>query len=85
MDESHDQNDTRQISFMLDEAEVDWVDKNITRLKECDPGFYVRVIGIGDTKYLYKITTHQKNLEHDDAKKFLFQLELRFGAKLKIR
>lgn len=70
---------------MLDETEVDWVDKNIARLKEYDPGFYVRVIGIGDTKYLYKITTHQKNLEHEDAKKFIFQLELRFGSKLKIR
>ena len=85
MDESHDQNDTRQISFVVDEDEVDWIDKRLNQLKEYDPGFYVRIIGVGDTKYLYKITTQQKNLEHDDAKKFLFQLELRFGPKLKIR
>ena len=85
MDESRDQSDTRQISFMVDEAESEWVDKRLDKLKEYDPGFYVRIIGVGDTKYLYKITTHQKNLEHEDAKKFLFQLELRFGTKLKIR
>ncbi len=85
MDESRDKNDTRQISFVVDEDEVDWIDKRLNQLKEYDPGFYVRIIGVGDTKYLYKITTQQKNLEHDDAKKFLFQLELRFGPKLKIR
>ncbi len=85
MNETRDPNDTRQISFTVDEAESEWVDKNLDRLKEYDPGFYVRIIGIGDTKYLYKITTQQKHLEHEDAKKFLFQLELRFGTKLKIR
>ncbi len=85
MPESHDQNDTRLISFMIDQTDSDWVDKILDRLKAYDPGFYVRVIGIGDTKYLYKISTHQKNLEHEDAKKFLFQLELRLGPKLKIR
>lgn len=85
MDKAHDQNDTRLISFTVDQAGVDWVDKNLSRLKEYDPGFYVQVIARSDEQYTYKITTHQKNLEHEDAKKFLFQLELRFGAKLNIR
>lgn len=84
MPESHDQNDTRVISFTVDQAGADWVDKNLDRLKEYDPGFYVQIIDTG-SKYLYRITTHQKNLEHEDARKFLFQLELRFGATLKIR
>lgn len=85
MKNPHDQNDTRLITFTADEAGAEWFDKKVEQLKEYDPGFYVQVIEHGDGQYIYKITTHQKNLEHDDAKKFLFQLELRFGSKLKIR
>ena len=83
MTEPHDQNDTRLITFTVDQVGADWVDKNLDRLKEYDSGFYVKILDLG-SKYIYQITTHQKNLEHEDAKKFLFQLELRFGSKLKI-
>ena len=85
MGNPRDPNDTRQISFTVDQTESEWIDKNLNRLKEYDPGFYVQIIARSDKRHMYKITTHQKNLEHEDAKKFLFQLELRFGAKLKIR
>lgn len=85
MKNPRDQNDTRLITFTADEAGAEWVDKKVEQLKEYNPGFYVQIIAHGSGQYIYKITTHQKNLEHDDAKKFLFQLELRFGSKLKIR
>lgn len=80
-----DPNDTRQISFVINKSESQWVDKRITALKEYDPGFYVRILEIGADEYLYKITTHQSNMEHETYKKFIFQLELRFGKVLKIR
>lgn len=80
----HDPNDPRVISFTIDKESSAWVDKAIERLDNYDPGFYVRIIGIEDN-YLYKISTTQKHLEHEEAKKFLFQLELRFGRTLKIR
>lgn len=84
MDKIHDQNDTRLITFVVDEDGVDRIDKKLELLRESDPGFYVQVIDMG-SKCLYRITTRQKNLEHAAAKKFLFQLELQFGSKLNIR
>lgn len=82
---SHDPNDTRQISFVLNHADSEWVDARLKILKEYDPGFYVRIMELLDDKYLYKITTQQKHLEHGEFKKFMFQLVLRFGDKIKLR
>lgn len=81
----HDPNDTRQISFIVSHADSEWVDERLIILKEYDPGFYVRIIGIGDFNYMYKITTQHKHFEHDEFKKFMFQLQLRFGDQIKLR
>lgn len=83
--DSHDPNDTRQISFIVSHADSEWIDKRLEILKEYDPGFYARIIGIGDDKYMYKITTQHKHFEHDEFKKFMFQLVLRFGDQIKLR
>lgn len=79
-----DPNDTRQISFMIDTKQSERIDKLLDNLKDYDPGFYIRIIGIGDN-YLYKISTHQSNMEHETYKKFIFQVELMLGSKLTIR
>jgi len=83
--DSFDPNDTRQISFLINREESDWVDVHLDRLQEYDPEFYVRIIGVGDHQYLYKITTKHRNLQHEDYKKFEFQMQLRFANTLKIR
>lgn len=79
-----DPNDIRQISFVVDKKLSETINKLIYALKEYDPGFYVRIIGINDN-YFYKITTHQSNMEHETCKKFIFQIELILGNKLTIR
>lgn len=91
MDNEHDSNAIRQISFSVDSKDSTWVDKRIVTLRDNDPGFYTRIIDIGTNKnpeykqFVYKITTHQSNLESKAFKKFIFQLELKFGNRLKIR
>jgi len=80
-----DPSDTRQISFMLDLKDSEWIDKKLEVLREHDAGFYVHCIGVGDFENLYKITTKHANLQHDDFKKFMFQVELKLGNKVKIR
>lgn len=70
---------------MLNNDDSEWVDARLKILKEYDPGFYVRVIAFGDDKYMYKITTQHKHFEHDEFKKFMFQLVLRLGDKVKLR
>ena len=82
---SFDPNDTRQITFMVDREESEWIDDCLDILQEYDAEFYVRIIGIGDDKYLYKITTKHRNLQHEDYKKFEFKMQLKFGNEMKIR
>lgn len=88
MDNEFDINDLRLISFSVNLENSIWIDKKIATLKNYDPGFYVQIIGVKrkeDIEYLYRISTHQINLEHEAFKKFIFQLELKLGNKLKIR
>ena len=84
-DSPKDSSDTRQISFMVSHADSEFVDTKLDILQAYDPEFYVRIIGIGDFNYMYKITCKQYNMEHDEYKKFMFQMSLRFGDKVKIR
>lgn len=84
-EEERDPNDTRQISFLISHEDSEWVDDRLAILKAYDPGFYVRIIGIGDHQYMYKITTQQRHFDHDEFKKFMFQLMLRFGDEITLR
>lgn len=70
---------------MVNTVDSEWIDARLKILKDYDPGFYVRIIGVGDDKYMYKITTQHKHLEHGEFKKFMFQLVLRFGDKVTLR
>lgn len=90
MNDEHDSNDVRLITFSINPEDVDWIDKKLATLKEYDPGFYVQIIDLNHkqgkyNQYIYKISTHQSNLEHEAFKKFIFQLGLKLGGKLKIR
>lgn len=83
--DSFDPSDTRQISFMVSKEDSEWIDECLAILQDYDPEFYVRIIGIGDHKYMYKITTKHRNLQHEDYKKFEFKMQLRFGEEMKLR
>jgi len=81
----HDPNDPVKISFTVkDEAMEPWFDKRIADLKEYDAGFYCQtnswLHGV-----LYTLTTTRRHLEHEDFKKFMFQVKLKLGEDVKIR
>lgn len=83
--DERDPNDPVKISFTVkDEAVEAWVDKRIAELKEYDAGFYCQVNswlhGV-----LYTLTTTHQHLEHEDFKKFIFQVKLKLGKDVKIR
>ena len=80
-----DPNDPVKISFTCPpELHEDWVDTKIAALKDYDPGFYVMET---ETRMgrLYQLHTTQKHLEHEDFRKFMFQVKIRLGQDVKIR
>lgn len=80
-----DPNDTVKISFPVkDEEMIEWIDSRVDILKKYDPGFYIKTFCIGD-RYLYHIFTQAKHLEHEEYKKFIFQVTLKVGQDVKIR
>lgn len=81
----HDPNDPVKITFMCKDTELEpWFNKRIADLKEYDAGFYCQERDtIAGT--LYQITTTYRHLEHDDFKKFMFQVKLKLGEDVKIR
>ena len=80
-----DPNDPVKISFTVkDESMEPWFDKRIAELKEYDAGFYCQ-INSWLHGVLYTITTTHRHLEHDDYKKFMFQVKLKLGEDVKIR
>lgn len=80
-----DPNDTVKITFTVkDESMEPWFDKRIADLKEYDAGFYCQ-INSWLHGVLYTLTTTQRHLEHEDFKKFMFQVKLKLGEDVKIR
>ena len=83
--DNYDPNDPVKISFTCTAEEFeDWVDERIRALEEYDEGFYVqRLSTVRGT--IYQLHTTARHMEHDDFKRFLFQVKLKFGEAAKIR
>lgn len=80
-----DPNDPVKITFVVKDIEMEpWFDKRIADLKEYNAGFYCQ-INSWLHGLLYTITTTHRHLEHEDFKKFIFQVKLKLGQDVKIR
>ena len=83
--DTSDPNDPVKISFMCDAEFEGWVDEKVAKLREYDEGFYVMQMSTNSGGSIYYITTTARHLGHDDFKRFLFQIKLKFGEGAKIR
>ena len=83
--DNFDPNDPVKISFTCTEEQYeDWVNEKIRKLEDYDEGFYVQQLSTM-TGTIYQLHTTARHLEHDDFKRFLFQIKLKFGQEAKIR
>ena len=82
--DNYDPNDPVKISFLCGTEFEEWVDEKILALEDYDEGYYVQRI---DTMRgtLYQLQTTARHIEHDDFKRFLFQIKLKFGEEAKVR
>lgn len=88
-DSERDPNDPVKISFTVlftenSEANEAWAFKRIEALREYDEGFYCRNFTTRKGQ-IFILETKAQNLQHEEFKKFMFQVKLKLGEDVKIR